>query len=223
MYATIIAGDGTFLQMDVTTDWGRSLAGTPTNNPVESGATIADHYYTEPETFTLNGSVSFIKTGVELNELDPKDWDSKIRALIQSRQPFTVSLDDKFTPPIPNCLITNYSISRSTNLDSLGISLSFQQIIIAARAREVAINVVAGVNGNGDLTGAGKDAGAASGKKATPSRTATPLASIDADVGGLTEQGRLIQQRRAEGLEVNDDPIYGYVKETGQDLVGAGE
>ena len=224
MYATIIANDGTFLQMDVTTDWGRSLSGTPTNNPVESGATIADHYYTEPETFTLNGSVSFIKTGVELNELDPKDWDSKIRALIQSRQPFTVSLDDKFTPPIPNCLITNYSISRSTNLDSLGISLSFQQIIIAARAREVAINVVAGANGDGNLTGAGKDAGAASGKAATPARGVTDLGSgVAITRGSGGEPGAVIRQRTAEGLAVNNGFVYTTGKEISEVFTGGSE
>lgn len=223
MYATIIAGDGTFLQMDVTTSWERSLSGTPTNNPVESGATIADHYYTEPETFSLTGSVSFIKTGAELNELDPKDWDSKIRALIQSRQPFTVALDDKFTPPIANCLITNYSISRSTNLDSLDITLSFQQIIIAARAREVAINVVAGVNGNGDLTGAGKDSGSASGKNAKVARTttlfdaSTSILDAGGDVIGIDGQARseYYGYADANGLQVDNSGIFVYDTEVG--------
>jgi len=217
VYATII-GNGTFLQMDVTTDWGRSLNGTPTDNPVESGATIADHYYLNPETFTLNGSVSFIKTGYELNDLDPKDWDSKIRALMQSRQPFSVSLDDKFTPPINNCVITNYNISRSTALDALSISLSFQQVIIAARAREVSINVVAGANGNGDLTGVGKDAGSSTGKKDTPSRrSVTDAGSFAAAAGAGGDPGALIRQRTAEDLAVNDGIIY----TSGRDLIGA--
>lgn len=222
MYATIIGND-TFLQMDVTTDWGRSLNGTPTDNPVESGATIADHYYLNPETFTLNGSVSFIKTGYELNDLDPKDWDSKIRALMQSRQPFSVSLDDKFTPPINNCVITNYSINRSTALDAIGISLSFQQVIVAARAREVSINVVAGANGDGDLTGAGKDGGSSGSKTAKVLRTttlfdgSTAIIDLGGQVVGADTQARseAYGYADANGMVVDDTGVFVYGGRTG--------
>lgn len=166
MYATILAPDGTVLTMDVTNDWSKSMSGTLTNNPVEDGSTVADHYYLEPKAFTLNGMVTFLKAGgSRRNPLTPKEWDVFLESVMESRQPLSVSLDDEFTSPVNNVLITNYNIAKdSTSKDAVAVSLSFQQIIIAKRAAETTINVQAkatdaGASGDGDVTGAGEDKG----------------------------------------------------------------
>ena len=174
MYATILAPDGTVLTMDVTNDWSKSASGSPTNNPVEDGSTIADHYYLEPKSFAMSGMVTFLKAGgSKRNPLTPKEWDVFLESIMESRQPLTVSLDDEFTSPVNNVLITSYSIAKdSTSRDAVAVSLSFQQIIIARRAAETTINVPAqskatdaGANGDGDLTGSGEDKGKQSTKE----------------------------------------------------------
>lgn len=176
MYATILAPDGTVLTMDVTSDWSKTITGTPTNNPVEDGSTIADHYYLEPKTFNLSGIVTFLKVGDnKRNPLTPKEWDTYIEAVMQSRQPLSLSLDDEFTSPVNNVVITNYSLSKdSTARDAVAITLSLQQILLVQKAREASIDVPAkaidaGANGDGDLTGKGEDKGKQSTKG--PSRT----------------------------------------------------
>lgn len=172
MYATILAPDGTILTLDVTSDWSKTYSGTPTNNPVEDGSTIADHYYLEPKTFTLSGMLTFLKAGgSRRNPLTPKEWDVFLESIMESRQPLTVSLDDEFTSPINNVLITNYSIAKdSTSKDAVAVSLSLQQIIIAQKAKEASIDVPAkasdaGAGGDGNLTGAGEDKGKQSTKE----------------------------------------------------------
>jgi hypothetical protein len=166
MYATILAPDGTILTMDVTSDWSKTITGSPTNNPVEDGSTIADHYYLEPKTFNLSGIVTFLKVGSnKRNPLTPKEWDTYIEAVMQSRQPLSLSLDDEFTSPVSNVVITNYNLSKdSTSKDAVTISLSLQQILIAQRASETSIDVPAkavdaGASGDVDLTGKSEDKG----------------------------------------------------------------
>lgn len=201
MYATILAPDGTVLTMDVTNDWSKTVVGTPTDNPVESGVSIADHYYLEPKTFTLNGMVTFLKAGgSKRNPLTPKEWDVFLESIMQSRQPLTVSLDDEFTSPVNNVLITNYGIIKdSTSKDAVGVSLAFKQIIIAQRAAETTINVPAqdaGANGDGDVTGAAADKG-----QQTTSKVPEATAALKDKAAGDPQYDAWIAAKERAGIK----------------------
>jgi hypothetical protein len=193
MYATILAPDGTVLTMDVTSDWSKTITGTPTNNPVEDGSTIADHYYLEPKTFNLSGIVTFLKVGGnKRNPLTPKEWDTYIEAVMQSRQPLSLSLDDEFTSPVNNVVITNYSLSKdSTARDAVTITLSLQQILLVQKAREASIDVpakAAGAGGDGNLTGKGEDKGKQSTKEP---QTTMAFYAVGGDVTKIGQIGQV--------------------------------
>jgi hypothetical protein len=203
MYATILAPDGTVLTMDVTSDWTKTLVGVPTDNPVESGASIADHYYLEPKTFTLNGIVTFLKVGSnKRNPLTPKEWDTYIEAVMQSKQPLIVSLDDEFTSPINNALITNYNIIKdSTSKDALGVSLSFKQVIVTQKARETTIDIPAkagdaGANGDGNLTGEATDKG-----HQTTSKAPEATAALKDKSSGDAQYDAWVAAKQKAGVE----------------------
>lgn len=121
--------------LDSTSDIQLDESGKTTSLPVESGEEITDHYINSNTKISMNGTISSIKSSVNLRNKTPEDFINGIRQLKQSGKPFSVYFSNKINP-LTNCLFENLSISQNKKRGSVGedsaykISFSIKQVRI---------------------------------------------------------------------------------------------
>ena len=104
------------------TDHAAALA--VTGHPVQTGASIADHAYMEPDEITAEIGMS--DAAVDVSDGHSVNACARLRAIMESREPFTLITRLR---TYPNTLITSISVPDDyTTMHALRASVRFQQI-----------------------------------------------------------------------------------------------
>lgn len=135
---------GIVYELDATVEVSIQESGTITNNIIETGESVADHYVNQPISFNLRGSISDVKSlsASGPNSKSTEDYISGLRQLKTSKQTFSFHYGEKIGS-FDNCLFENLTITQNQSrgnrgeVDSFEISASIKQIRIAQRARIV--------------------------------------------------------------------------------------
>ena len=129
-------------ELDATTTISQTQAGKPTNNLVESGESIADHYVNDPVKFSLTGVITDVKS-LGTDSVEQRTTESFIRditELKESKQFFTFFYG-LGVGAYQNCMFTSLNITQDqTNGSVAGISsykirAGIQQIRLTRQAQ----------------------------------------------------------------------------------------
>lgn len=140
----IETSDGVIYSLDATSRINKRLTGKVTDNVVESGVTLADNYVNMPDTFSLSGVITDIKTPTSFTSLDTYDWINGLTKLKESGTPFILRFGYKI-PQAETCVFTSINIQQtSTNgsyrtLDSFSINLDIKKIRLATQVQIEAV------------------------------------------------------------------------------------
>ena len=147
--------DNILYSMDSTTAMSYKITGRATSFPVESGASLADHYVNNNVVVSVTGVITDIEslTTSEDNDRPTEGFIESLKTLKESGIPFTAFVGSKLKE-LPNCVFRDLNVSQGdTNgvrrianggvFASYAISMTFEQIRIADRARETTTTVAA--------------------------------------------------------------------------------
>jgi hypothetical protein len=140
----IIDNRGIIYELDATTEITYQETGTTTDNIIETGESVADHYINNPVKITLRGSISDIKalSSSGPNSKSTRDYINGLRRLKINKQSFTFHFGEK-VGSFGNCFFEELNITQNQSrgnvggLDSFNISANIKQIRLARRARVV--------------------------------------------------------------------------------------
>lgn len=145
--------DGTVLQMDSTSEVMRSISGTVTTHPIESGDTVADHYINDQQTVSFSGVITDVKALSNPQNLESTDdFLTKIQDLKESAELFDVYSGDITTTKniVKNCLFTSISIRQDKErgiakrrIKSYAINFSVVQVKLAELAQNATLKAPA--------------------------------------------------------------------------------
>tara|TARA_R110000851_G_scaffold119532_1_gene247377 strand:+ start:263 stop:874 length:612 start_codon:yes stop_codon:yes gene_type:complete len=126
-------------ELSCTTDINIKHPAVATKHAVEDGTSIVDNYYLDNRTATFSGII----TDIRVNSADAQNtpvfqWIGEISALRKSKVLLTLVAD---TEVIPNCIITEFDLSKTKEEGASGwkCNLSFQEIDISERAKLITI------------------------------------------------------------------------------------
>lgn len=123
-------------RMAATTDIRISRSARATRSRVESGKSLTDNYHLDNWDISFDGVITNVGIYKEGNtSLETSDWIEQVNSLREETpiRPLTVVADNIV---IENCIITNFSFSKS-KAEGLGgwrVSLAFQDITFVAKA-----------------------------------------------------------------------------------------
>jgi hypothetical protein len=151
----IQTSDNVLYSLDSTTGMTYVISGRPTSFPVESGASLADHYVNRNVVLSLTGVITDVKslsTSTD-NNRPTEEFIEQLKTIKESGQPFTVFVGSKLQE-LKNCVFTNMNISQGdTNgvrkysegnvFASYSINMSFEQIRLAQQAQETELVIPA--------------------------------------------------------------------------------
>lgn len=109
----------------------KTLKGIATDNPVESGALVADHYVNKPDKFSLSGILTSVKLGTPI-----KSVIDTLTLIKETGEPFTFHYGSSITPA-ESCVIESLSFTQDSvngfsggtqNYESFKVSLSIKKI-----------------------------------------------------------------------------------------------
>lgn len=133
-------------ELTCTSQMSIASAGRPTQNPVESGATISDHYVVSNDKVNFSGFISNI-VNTSLTPLSNISKDGKpvatqktvddnfigLRTLQKSGVPFSVFFDNGKS--LSDCVFTQLDFSKgSGNISSYSVTMAMEQIQITKQA-----------------------------------------------------------------------------------------
>lgn len=138
----IETSDGVIFELDSTTEISYKESGTITNNVVESGESVADHYVNNPVVFDITGSISDIKSisSGNDNSKSTEDFINGLKSLKRSKQRFTFRFGDK-VGNYSDCLFESLNIAQNQSrgnaggVDSFSVKATIKQIRVAQRAQ----------------------------------------------------------------------------------------
>jgi len=122
--------------MAATTDIRISRSARATRSRVESGKSLTDNYHLDNWDVSFDGVITNVGIYKEGNtSLETSDWIGQVNSLREETpiRPLTVVADNIV---IENCIITNFSVSKS-KAEGLGgwrVTISFQDITFVAKA-----------------------------------------------------------------------------------------
>lgn len=141
--------------LDATTSMTYISSGNPTSFPVESGASLSDHYVNSNVRASISGIITDVKSlsTSKGSSKSTEDFIRELTTLKESGNPFTVIIGSKLQE-IRNCVFTSLSVfQRGTQgsrryadgktVASYEIEMSFEQIRIARGAKATTTNFVA--------------------------------------------------------------------------------
>ena len=135
----IQTADGLAFHLDATMDISKTMSGKITDNPVEGGDVLSDHYVHSPDSFTLSGIVTDVQSFTG-DGRTPKDYIDKLSEVKRSKQQFTFYFGDKIAPSL-NCMFEMLKVSQDSNnghnsagTDSFKIQANIRQIDFAEQA-----------------------------------------------------------------------------------------
>jgi hypothetical protein len=162
----IEAADGRVLELNATTNVTENLTAKPTSNPVQSGKSITDHYTIENDTFSLSGvitrSLSTNDPFAYGPESDPEKYRTVVREVMESKQPFTLHLEDR---AVDNCLFTSVVyIKTVVEGDGYGVTLQISRVSFTEESSTGTINLPTSIqdslsNKDGSDSGSTTDVG----------------------------------------------------------------
>lgn len=169
----LLSKDGnTALILDATEEMTYARNASLSNNMLQNGVNVADHYHSSLPSVTFSGIISSSKM-VEGVSPTPTNYRILIEELIDTSTVFTLyGTDDESIPTLEDCVITDFQLVKDvTNLDSLQVVLNVQQIDFGMRATLDTLTVVKVPS---------KDiVGGADGKKETKAGTSTLITEVD--------------------------------------------
>lgn len=139
----LLSKDGeTLLVLDATEEISYSRSASLSENTLQSGVKVSDHYHPDLPTVTFSGLISDSK----IRDTSPsvKDYRRLIEELIDSATPFTLyGTWDGSIPSLDNCVILNFdAVKGSGNLNSLQVVITVKQIDFGMRAELDSITAV---------------------------------------------------------------------------------
>lgn len=142
----ISTAGGVVYELDATTDISYQESGTITNNIIETGESVADHYINNPVTISFNGSISDIKSlsASNPNAKSTEDYINGLRNLKTNKETFSFHFGEKIGI-FSDCLFESLDISQNQSrgnvgeIDSFDISATIKQVRIAQRARLITV------------------------------------------------------------------------------------
>jgi hypothetical protein len=147
--------NGVIYQLDATIEISYQESGIITNNIIETGESVADHYINQPVIFNLRGSISDVKSlsSSGSNAKSTEDYINGLRKLKTNKETFTFHFGEK-VGSFSNCLFENLTVSQNQSrgnrgaVDSFEISASIKQVRIAQRARLTTVRQAGPVSDN---------------------------------------------------------------------------
>lgn len=119
--------------LTATTDLDLTFSGRTTDNPVESGANVSDHYIKSNVTIKFSGVITDVVNlnGTEDYQLTPDENIKALEKLWLSGTPFTVHVDSKLDS-YSNCLFSNLNFSKNSGIgESYSASMTMVQVKIS--------------------------------------------------------------------------------------------
>jgi len=133
----IKTADGSYFEMDATTDMTISYPGRATDFPLEDGESASDHYINENTRITFSGVITDIKSAQGKANPRVKATDSYINGLKKAKDkklPFTVFYAEKLEP-ITNCVFESLEISQDNKNGTSGPVSSYKINFTAKQIR----------------------------------------------------------------------------------------
>ena len=136
-----IQAGSTIYELDATTSISQDQKGTPTNNVVESGAALTDHYVNNPVSFSMEGVISDVKSISASSNRSTQDFIQGLTKIKNNKELFTFffGLD---VGAYENCVFTSLTISQDKkngvargSTSSYRIRATIQQIRLARKVR----------------------------------------------------------------------------------------
>lgn len=169
--------DGQRYELDATTDISKTQSGKITDNPVESGDVLSDHYVHLPDSFTLSGKISSFKGLTAGSTKTPKDFIEGVSAIKRNKKQFKFFFGGKIKVS-ENCMFTNLKITQNKEAGhNRGGPDTF---IIQAQIRQVDFAESAAIIVKRDEVFSDKFATEAESAKTTESTTIKELTGLDA-------------------------------------------
>lgn len=110
-----------------------------TNNPVEDGSTIADHYVLDPKTVSFRGVVTPWNFSGKGSDFTPLQLIQKFESTMVGKEFFDLYLSTDLQS-IRNCLITRFEYDREAKEgQSIVVSVDVQQILLVPKASQADI------------------------------------------------------------------------------------
>lgn len=108
-----------------------------TQNTVQSGRSLTDHYHSDLPSITFTGIVTSSKIRTVNAAPSPAAFTVLVNDLIDTAEPFTLYGDPpNGIPNLPNCLIVAFEVIKgASNLDSINSAITVQQIDIGEEAQ----------------------------------------------------------------------------------------
>lgn len=126
--------DGQVYHLDATTDISKTVSGKITDNPVESGDILSDHYVHIPDSFSLSGKISDFKSSTG-SAKSPKEYIEELSAVKRNKQQFKFYFGGKVAVSL-NCMFTNLKITQSKDAGHNGPT-GADTFIIQAQIRQI--------------------------------------------------------------------------------------
>lgn len=142
----ILTNAGSAYELDATTEITYQESGTVTNNLIETGESVADHYVNNPVQINFSGSISDVKSlsASGPNSRSTESYINDLRQLKTNKQTFSFHFGDK-VGSFDNCLFDSLEITQNQSrgnigeVDSFSIRASIRQVRIAQRARLIPV------------------------------------------------------------------------------------
>jgi hypothetical protein len=137
----IETSNGVIYELDATVEITYKESGKITDNIVETGESVADHYINNPVMINLSGSISDIKS-VSSGNSNAKSTEDFIRGLVsimKNKQSFSFHYGEKIGF-FNNCFFENFDVVQNSTrgnvgvVDSFSITASIKQVRLARRA-----------------------------------------------------------------------------------------
>lgn len=131
-------------ELNATKSVSKTLTGKLTDNPVESGASLSDHYVQFPNTFNLDGIITDISSlgrdaTLEREGRRAKDVIDEFTKVKNNRQTFTFYYGDVISAAL-NCMFESITLTQdkingsSRGLNSFKFKAKFRQVNFAQKA-----------------------------------------------------------------------------------------
>lgn len=133
----IVTRTGDEYELQSTSNVKISYAGEPTDNTIESGDSVSDHYIHKATTLSLQGTITDVVFTDEGR--NTRSFTEGLKELKLSKTPFTFVFGNKIGV-IPNCVFTSLDISQDSrrgkagDLDSFMVSMNLKQLRLAKQA-----------------------------------------------------------------------------------------